>query len=151
VATQPCPTYINQDQTRPPKATHSKPSRSRHDQSQVGAQRPITVMASTQARGAIQRRVLAWCVPRQVDPSAVPCDQSQSTTNPSAEQLNTVQQQQDIVKHTWWNVQPSHNQPTNKQPNKLRHKGRNNNTHTKQPKWWPHPTTRTKSIPTETN
>ena len=65
--------------SRPPKATHSKHSRSHHDQSQVGTQRPITVIASARGtRSENKRTVLAWCVPRRVDPSAVPFDQSQS-------------------------------------------------------------------------
>jgi hypothetical protein len=65
--------------SRLPKATHSKPSCSHHDQSQVGTQQPITVMASARGtRSENKRTVLAWCVSRRVDPSAVPFDQSQS-------------------------------------------------------------------------
>ena len=65
--------------SRPPKATHSKPSRSHHDQSQVGTQRPITVIASARGTQSENKRtVLTWCVPRRVDPSAVLFDQSQS-------------------------------------------------------------------------
>ena len=80
VATQPCPTYINQDPSRLSKATHSKPSRRKHDQSRVATRRTITVIASA-ARYAERDRgtVLAWSVSRQVDTSAVPCDQSQSS------------------------------------------------------------------------
>ena len=77
VATQPCPTYVKQGlQT----ATHSKPSRRKHDQSRVATRRTITVIASA-ARYAERDRgtVLAWSMSRQVDTSAVPCDQSQSS------------------------------------------------------------------------
>ena len=107
MATQPCPTCINQDSNKASKSSTFKTLA--HSPQPTTGQSTATNHGQGVAAGTCknrQRRVLAWCVSRQDNQSAVPCDQSQATTKQcrTTQTVQQQQQQQSIVQHTWHTV-----------------------------------------------
>jgi len=88
------------------KATHSKPSRSRHDQSQVATRRPITVIASACMRSASVVRA-ATGRPKCSAVQSITIKQQIQVQNNIKSVLHTYRH----VQHTWRivNVQPTDN------------------------------------------